>query len=363
MNTEKLSWNVEKDGADIEITATIPWSDVESHRKGVIDHFRKNLDLKGFRKGNAPDDAVKKEVGSDRILHEMAERALQNAYPKIVSEEKLTTIGRPHISITKLAESNPLEFKAETALMPEVDLPDYKSIAEKIMAEEIEAEITDKDVEGAVNQIRTQWAKSEKLKKTQGEGEDVDPSSITVTPEELPELTDEFVNELGNFENVEDFKSKLKENLGEEKRMKETEKKRAELLDAIREEAEMNIPSIVIESELEKMMQEFQGNVERAGFKLEEYLEQTEKSMDDLRNEWRADARKRAETQLVLNKIAMEENIKPDEKRVQEEVGRIMKMYDDANEERARIYVKSILTNEAVLKWLEGGEKEMTSEK
>lgn len=367
MNTEnKLTWDIKKDGADIEITASIPWSDVESHRKSVLDYFRKNLDLKGFRKGNAPDDAVKKEVGSNRMLHEMAERALQNAYPKIVTEEKLAIIGRPHITITKLAEGNPLEFKAETALMPEVDLPDYASIATEVNKEKIELKVADKEVEGAVNQIRTQWAKSEKFKEAQGEDETVDPSSITVTPDELPELNDEFVAQLGDFKSVDDFKAKLKENLGEEKKMRETEKKRMKLLDAIREKAEMIIPTIVIESELEKMMQEFQGNVERAGFALEEYLKQADKSMDDLRNEWRADARKRAETQLVLNKIAAVEKIKPDEKRVEEEVGRIMEMYDDANEERARIYVESILTNEAVLAWLEKQgvkEKKVTKEK
>lgn len=354
MNTEnKLNWDVKKEGADVEITATVPWEELEKHRKGVYDLFRKKIDIKGFRAGKAPDDAVIKEVGETRILHEMAERALQNAYPQIITEEKLQTIGRPHVSITKLAEGNPLEFKAETALMPEVELPDYKSLAAEVSKKEIEVKVEDKDVEDAINQIRTQWAKSEKFKEAKKEDENVDPSTITVTPEELPELNDEFVNQLGDFKSVDDFKKKLRTNLGEEKKMKETEKKRMELLESITQKAEMVIPSIVIESELEKMMQEFQGNVERAGFKLEEYLTQTGKSMDDLRNEWRADARKRAETQLVLNKIAAVEKIKPDTERVNTEIKRIMEMYDDANEERARIYVESILTNEAVLEWLE----------
>ena len=66
-----------------------------------------------------------------------------------------------------------------------------------------------------------------------------------------------------------------------------------------------------------------------------------------------AGSRKRAKLQLVLNEIAEKENIEPDKSKVDHEVSHLLEHYKDADETRVRIYVESILRNEAVLKMLE----------
>lgn len=347
----------ELEDREVEILVEIPWADVEKEREHVLSHFKKEVEVKGFRKGAAPENKVVEKVGEDRLLHEMAQHALEHSYGEILSSLELDTIGRPSIVITKLTQGNPLGFKIKAALMPEVNLPDYTKIAKEVNAKEEKVEVTEKDVEETINHIREQWAKREKyqkeLEKNDNDPQKVDPTSITAEEKDWPELTDEFVKQVGDFKDVSDFKKRLQENLVKEKEMQAKEKNRIALIEAIQEKTNLQIPSVVVESELEKMLAQFQGDVEKAGFKLEEYLKQTGKSIDDLKKEWRADAEKRAGTQLVLNKIATEEKLEADKKRVDEEVERVVKMYKDADPLRARVYIESLMVNEEVFKFLE----------
>lgn len=342
---------------EVEIKVAIPWEEVEKKREIVMKRLKGEVEVKGFRKGEAPDKKVIEKVGEEAIVQEMAQEVLQDVYPEILKEEEIDAIGRPSVSLTKVAAGNPLQFSIKMARMPEVTLPDYTSIAKEVNKNEEKPEVTEKDVEDTINHLREQWVKRDKyqeaLKKVEGE-EKVDPASIEVSEDELPELSDEFVKQLGDFKDVKDFKQKLKENLLKEKEMQLKEKQRIALIEAVHEKTEADIPELLVDSELQKMVEQFRMDVERAGFKLDEYLKQTGKTLEDMKKEWRADAQKRAETQLILNKIAEEEKITPKEEDVKKEVEKIMKMYDDADEFRARTYVRTILTNEEVFKFLEG---------
>ncbi|MFC1775564.1 hypothetical protein ACFLY0_01860, partial [Patescibacteria group bacterium] len=89
-------------------------------------------------------------------------------------------------------------------------------------------------------------------------------------------------------------------------------------------------------------------------------IKHIKKTEEDLKKEWRTDAEKRAKTQLVLNKIAVEEKIVPEKEKIDHEVKHLMEHYKDADENAARSYVETILTNELVFQFLEGGKGEKT---
>lgn len=340
----------------VMIRASIPWEEVERERAGALLHLGKDVSIKGFRKGKVPEHMLVEHIGEGRLLTEMSERALSKVYPEILTLSSVSTLGRPKISITKMTPGNPLEFSAETAVMPNIELPDYKKIAGKVKVEANAGDVEEKEIEDAQQHIREQWAKQEKYKALLEKADDkeqVDPQSITVDEKELPEFNDAFVKQLGDFENVDDFKKKLKENLAQEKKSRADEKKRIEILDSILSETVVDIPEVIIEAELDKMESQFEADVARAGVNLQDYLKSVDKSKEDLRKEWRDDARKRAKTQLVLNKIALEESIKPDKENVEKEVEHVLKHYPNAKENQARIYVESMLTNSEVIKFLE----------
>jgi len=348
-----------------KIEGEIPWEQVAKHRESVMQDLQKEVNIDGFRKGNVPEDVIIDEVGEDQVLYGMAQRALQNIYPGLVAEHAPNAVGQPQISITKLAEGNPVAFSAEVTVLPEITLPDYKQIAgEEYQEDEVEIHVDESDVQEAIDRIRKQWVQSNRMEKMQQFAEEdseelaeeaaqMDPSQMRVDDEDLPELTDEFVQKLGQFESVEEFKSTLRQNILNQEQQKAREKQRMQLIEAIIEEADMEVPEMLVQSELDRMMNQFQADVKQAGAEFDDYLDQIDKTEEELREEWRPDAEKQAKIQLVLNKIAAEEEIEPDEEELQKEVDAIKDEYESADEQQVRTYVATMLRNEKVFELLE----------
>ena len=103
-------------------------------------------------------------------------------------------------------------------------------------------------------------------------------------------------------------------------------------------------------------------DVARMNMKFEDYLTGAKKTEEDLRNEWKEQASKRAKLQLLLNDIAKKEKIVAQEDSVRHEVKRILERFKDAQPDNVRIYVETQFINEAVFTFLEKNEKENTKE-
>jgi trigger factor len=182
-----------------------------------------------------------------------------------------------------------------------------------------------------------------------------------MTPEEhdkaieasMPELTDDFVKTLGDFNDIPDFKNKLSDMIAEQKRDEATEKLRIRISDALADATKTEIPDIMIESELDRTQAQFSADVERMGVKLEDYLKHAKKTLEEVRTEWKPHAEKKAKLQLILNEIAKQEKIAPTKEEVEEEVSHIVEHYKEADRERATTYAETVLTNEKVFAWLE----------
>lgn len=135
--------------SEVEIIGEISAEIFMSGKNQALAEFSEKVEIDGFRKGKIPEDILIKNVGLDAVLEKMAIVALEKEYPKIIKEYKIKAVGRPEIIITKLAENNPLGFKIKTSVLPEIILPDYKSIAKKT----INAPSTP-GVEGEENQLK-----------------------------------------------------------------------------------------------------------------------------------------------------------------------------------------------------------------
>ena len=85
-----------------------------------------SAEIPGFRRGQATENVVIQKFGEMAVLEEMAELALAEAYSEILEKNGINAVGRPQVSITKIAKNSPLGFKLKTWLYPEVSLPDYK---------------------------------------------------------------------------------------------------------------------------------------------------------------------------------------------------------------------------------------------
>ena len=249
-------------GSVVEIEGELEAELFESYFAKALKKIGEKVELPGFRKGKVPENILLSKVSEIRILEEMAEMALSEHYPKIIEDQKIDAISRPDISITKLARKNPLGFKIKTAVLPEIKLADYKTIAKKIISKITDAEknivVTDEDLENTIMDIRKSRAPKVHMAdattsplpspKERGEeapsllgkaGDGVEnqphPNPLLKGEGELPDFNDEFVQALGPFTDVVDFKNKLKENIKLEKENGQKEKTRLKIIEKILE--------------------------------------------------------------------------------------------------------------------------------
>lgn len=342
--------------SELEIKGQIEPLLLEEARKKALKSFSEKLDLPGFRKGHIPENIIIQRISEREILEEAANILLNDFYPKIVTENKINSIGRPKVTITKLALGNPLEFTITTAIIPEFELGDYREISKKAQknigkVEDEKIEVSEKEIEDVILQIRKNkahfdWHKANP--KAEGHNHpDLDKE------ENLPVLDDNFAKSAGNFENVSKFREKVRDNIISEKKLRNVEKKRAAIIDALLKDTEISLPEIVIESEIDKSLAQMKDDIQRVGAKYEDYLKETKKTEEEIRKNLAEGAERKAKIQLIFNKIAEIEKMEANKEILGHEVKQILEHYPGASEENARIYVSTQLINQEVLKLLE----------
>lgn len=181
-----------------------------------------------------------------------------------------------------------------------------------------------------------------------------------VQERQISEINDEFAKSLGNFENLEALQKNMRENLKHEQAHKIQEQKRNEYVEKIIENTQADIPEILIQEELHKMLHEFEHQVQSMGIKLDQYLEQLKKKKEDLERDWEPSAEKRVKAAMALAKIVKLEEISTSAKEIEAEMNKTLQRYKDMQElkkniemERLYNYTKGMLENEKVFQMLE----------
>ena len=325
--------------SEVEITGEVPFDVVAPYREHALVEIAESLELPGFRKGKVPTDMALKKVGEMAVLEEAVEHVMRDLYPEIVEAHKLDVVARPDIRVTKLAPNNPIALTILTALYPEVTLPkNYKKIGESITLETA-LPATDEELNQTLEQLR----QSRKTKKEDGS-------------EVVPELTDEFAKSIGAFENLNALKTQIKKGITEEKQRAAKDARRGKIVEALLEKTDAEIPKVFIESELDKIINQMREDVSRFGLTLEGYLTQTKKTEEQVRGEFRDQAKKRAKLQLALNKIAAEEKVEANKEEIETEMKHALEHFPDARPELVRIHIETVMRNEKTLQLLEGTE-------
>lgn len=291
----------------IEIIGEIAAERFASFRPAAIAQLNQEAKIDGFRPGHVPEEVLVSKIGEERVLYMMAELAFQTIYPEIVREQKIDAIGRPEITITKLAKDNPLGYKIVTAVSPSFGLPDHKAIAKEVNAKR-------------------------------------DTTPVTVDEKEMEELAKQHPNEP---------KEKLEESLKVFKERQARDRHRLTVMEAIIAKTELTLPKVLIDAESGKMLHELQSQIENMGLKFEDYLKHLKKTEEELRAELAPDAIKRLKTSMILAAIFKAEKLSAPADEVEKETKHLQEHYKDAPYERLRAYVTDMLESEAVWKWLE----------
>ena len=179
---------------------------------------------------------------------------------------------------------------------------------------------------------------------------------------EKPELNDEFAKNIGKFEKFDDLKKQIEDNIKREKQDKEQQRWELAMIDAIIEKSTFgDLPQMMIDAELDKMMHELEHNVKDQGMKYDDYLSSIKKSPDDLKKEFLPRAEKRIKAALIMRKIVKEEKITVDDKEIDAEIKVGKERYQDNQDvlkqigsDEYRDYLKTVLSGRKVFKLLAG---------
>ena len=126
---------------------------------------------------------------------------------------------------------------------------------------------------------------------------------------QLPELNDEFAKANSSYETIAELKADLRKKMEEDAERRAVDAYNGELIKTAVENAEVDIPEVMVADRIEQMIQELAMSMEGRGLKLEDYLKFSNKTVEELREEYKETAAENVRTDLVLDAIAVEEKI------------------------------------------------------
>ncbi|WP_347319995.1 trigger factor [Rossellomorea sp. RS05] len=150
-----------------------------------------------------------------------------------------------------------------------------------------------------------------------------------IKAKELPALDDEFAKDADEeVETLAELKEKIENRLKESKKTEAETAVREALVEKASENAEVEIPDVMVDAEVDRMMQEFGQRLQMQGMTLELYFQFSGQSEEDLRGQMKEDAGKRVRTNLTLEAIAAAENLEVTDEEAEEEVNKMAEQYN-----------------------------------
>ena len=394
---------------------------IKKAEKAITDEVR----VDGFRKGKAPKDLIRKEVGDQYILEQALDIAVQDSLAKTLNEKKLEVLEVSGLNVKENSAAK-LMYSIQVVTFPDIELPKISDI--RVKAREVGVE--PKELADALDFLRTSRAKlvpkegvaekgdrveidfevtsdglpvedgvskshpliigdnkfipgfEEQLigmkkdenkkfslnaptdyfhKSVAGKKLDFSVKVITVQTVDKQDINDDFVKSLGRFQKFEELEDNIRNGILEEKKMKEKQRLRLEILAKIFEKSKIDLPAEMVDGKVNEMIIGFDNELHTKGMELSFYLAHLGKNENDLRKDWRPEAERQVGFALILRKIAKVNNLAPSREEIEEEANRVAQTMvvrgqispENLNLETLKEAIEGDLTNEKVFKMLE----------
>lgn len=163
---------------------------------------------------------------------------------------------------------------------------------------------------------------------------------------DVPELNDEIANELdSNAETVDEYKENLRKRLSEQKATEAENTEKQEAINKATENTTIDIPEAMVNTELDRMIQEFGQRIQQQGLDLQTYYQISGQNEDQLREQMKDDAEQRVKTNLTLTAIADAENVEVSDEDIDKELEKMSEQFNISVED-----IKSTLGNTDIVK-------------
>ena len=406
-----------KNDVEQSITISIPADDIQKQVKTKLNTAQRSAKIKGFRKGKAPIDVVKK-MYEPEIRQDVINDAVIKKFYELVEEKNFKPVGRPNLVPERMEMEKDVIFKATFEVYPEISLGNLSRLSYTKAVSSVEEEDINKTIEN-IRKRMCAWEPKEgnsssgdqikidfvgKIDEEEFEGGSAkdfaveigsksmiegfedgliglkksDNKDLNLTfPEDygktelaskkvvfnvevkevlkpkLPALNEEFFKSTGlEAKNTNEFKKEIKNKLDEDLKNIIENKSKSSILDSLREAHAFEVPSAMIESEVNNMRQNAARRVGMDPKDMNEDLFPKETFIEE--------AKKRVSVGVILNKIIEEKGIKADGERVRKMVEDRASMYKEpqqvvnwfySNEEQLRS-IESISLEEQVIEIL-----------
>ena len=370
-----MKYKVKKDG-DFEntIEIDIDFEDLESKKDEAISKISKSLKVKGFRPGKIPKNIVIREVGEDYILEESIDLYLPEQIFEILQKEEINPAVRPVVKDLK-KEKKSYKVDVLITLWPKLSkLPKLNQTVEVDSITPTEEEIADQ-----IDRIKLQFAdvtKVERPSKTSDyllvnisgmengkELEDfsyqdylyelgsnsltpsmdkklegvstgaiikfnddipsIEKSNIEITvlvkeikEKVMPELTDDWVSSMTEFDSVTEMNDELYKNIEMVKKRQIANQYQGLLTSKLIEESKLELPEQLVIAEMDSILQNFMAELNQNNIKIEDYLQITGLTEESLQEDLKNQATRNLSMVIILDKVVEDQEIKLEEKEI-----------------------------------------------
>tara|TARA_E500000081_G_scaffold38314_1_gene41827 strand:- start:5049 stop:6365 length:1317 start_codon:yes stop_codon:yes gene_type:complete len=371
-----MKYKVKKVG-DFEnsIEINIDFEDLDSKKEQAITKISGSLKVKGFRPGKIPKNIVIREVGEDYILEEAVDLYLPEQIFDILQKEEINPAVRPVVKDLKKEKKS---FKVDVLITLWPTLSKLPKLNQKVEVESITP--TEEEINEQIERIKLQFGEVEKVERPSKASDYllVNISSIengteikefnyqdylyelgsnTLTPamdlklegvssgaiikfnddiptlgksnveitvlvkeikqKVMPELTDEWVSSVTEFDTVVEMNEEIVKNIEDAKKRQVANQYQGLLTSKIIDESKLELPEQLIIAEMDSILQNFMNELKQNNINIEDYLKITGLTEETLQEDLKNQATRNLSMVVILDKVAEDENLKLDEKEVQ----------------------------------------------
>ena len=360
-----------------KLTIEVSAEDFDKAINKVYLKQRARINVPGFRKGKAPRKLIEQMYGTGVFLEDAINDTINSTYPEAAQGCEISN----EISSNPEAVKPPVglgKYKGVEVEKTDVTVSDEEVDAELAAEQEKNAsynEITDRPVadgdkinlnfEGFVDGVAFEGGKGEDYPLTIGSGSFIPgfeeqlvgaeigkeievnvtfPENyqsaelagkpavfkctvLKITEKVLPELNDEFADDVSEFSTLEEYKADIRKNLEVKKEEKARTEKENKVIDAIIADSEIEIPEPMLKAQQEQIVDEFAQRLQSQGLNIDQYFSYIGGSREKMMEEVKDRADKRIRTRLVLEEIVKAENIVATDEDFEVELGKLAEAY------------------------------------
>ncbi|MBD3280086.1 hypothetical protein GF389_00995 [Candidatus Dojkabacteria bacterium] len=320
----------------------------QEQKEKAYNKLAKTVEVKGFRAGKAPRNVVEAKLGA-QIYEETINTVFPEVALEIVKEEKLNPVGQLEYHLEKVSDDDGLQYHFEFEGIGEIELPDFS----KLKVKKDEVKVTTKEVEAVIDDMLKQGDAKNSEKKEEKEDKKQEKKQGQ-KQEKKQEATDDWAKSLkiDGVKDVKSLKEMIKNQLKMQKERMAEDKYSADIIDKAVEKAEIKVPEVLVEKELNAKEEGYKKKIEELGLEYETFLKTKNVNLEDLKKDWKEEATKRIAREILLVEVAKANQMKVSKDEIEAELNIIQdpKLKAQYETEQGRNFIASVIIQQKAVK-------------